>query len=63
MLVDAAVDAGRDEPGCPGARGKVRLQDRGGEQAARVPLGDWLPNRPDEPLDGIVDGIAPTLKL
>ncbi|CAL9454760.1 hypothetical protein SUDANB23_02506 [Streptomyces sp. enrichment culture] len=45
VFVDAVVDAGRDGPGCPGAWGEVRPQDRDGAQVARVPLGDRLPNR------------------
>ncbi|MEV5182245.1 hypothetical protein AB0K88_21030 [Streptomyces werraensis] len=42
VFVDAAV---YDGPGCPGAWGEVRPQDRDGAQVARVPLGDRLPNR------------------
>ncbi|MEY9813674.1 hypothetical protein [Streptomyces albogriseolus] len=47
--MDAAVDAGRDEPGRPGAWGEVRLQDRDGAQVARIPLGEWLPEAPALP--------------
>ncbi|CAL9467248.1 hypothetical protein ACF1FY_00625 [Streptomyces althioticus] len=50
VFVDAApADAGRDEPGRPGAWGEVRLQDGGGAQVARIPLGEWLPEAPALP--------------
>ncbi|MGA5888703.1 hypothetical protein ACPC27_07920 [Streptomyces cellulosae] len=50
VFVDAAAaDAGRDEPGRPGAWGEVRLQGRDGAQVARIPLGGWLPEAPALP--------------